>query len=290
VSALWDSVSAYSKSTIVAGLLGAFLIYYLAYGLFFGPTRHIPGPFVTRFSKVPFYCLLFSGTLSADIHDLHKKYGYPRLCFGLMLGPVLRIAPDLVDVQLAEATLKGWGGHNENKQPWDKDPLLCKIVRHGLPADNVISISSARESRRMRRLIGPPFAKKFLIDQEHVLKECVKKVIMNVESLREINADKVDMMHQYKKYTLDALSTFLNVKVNCLAEFAFGGFFCGDLIESGVNEFQLMDDGLICSVARMLIYLTGRYSQPYFRQCLPFVVRHRGGNWHGHVRGTSLNT
>lgn len=194
----------------------------------------------------------------------------------------------MVDVQLAEATFKAWSGQNENKELWDKDPMLCKIVRHGLPVDNIISIASARESRRMRRLVGPPFAKKFLVDQENVLKECVKNVISNVESLR-INDGKVDMMHEYKKYTLDVLSIFFGVNIlTVLAEFVFGGCFRGDLIQSSVNKFQLMDDALLCSVVRTLIYLIGRYSRLYFRWCLSYVMRYHGGNWRGHVHETNL--
>ena len=65
-----------------------------------------------------------------------------------------------------EAALQAFAGKNENKFIWDKDPANCRAVRGGLKVDNVLSVSSAKESQRMRRLVGPPFAKKFLLDQE----------------------------------------------------------------------------------------------------------------------------
>jgi hypothetical protein len=39
------------------------------------PTRHIPGPFLTRFSGIPFALNLTSGEVSARIHQQHEKYG-----------------------------------------------------------------------------------------------------------------------------------------------------------------------------------------------------------------------
>ena len=70
--------------------IAIYLVYCLVYGLLFCPTRHIPGPLFARFSKLYFIRLLFKGTLSEDVHDLHKKYGFlslfgPRLLQGLYL-------------------------------------------------------------------------------------------------------------------------------------------------------------------------------------------------------------
>ena len=62
-------------ATTTLALSGVYLVYWLVYGLFLCPTRHIPGPVLTRFSKFYFFRLLLRGTLSADIYELHKKYG-----------------------------------------------------------------------------------------------------------------------------------------------------------------------------------------------------------------------
>jgi len=55
--------------------LGSYLGYLLYYGFFVCPTRHIPGPFLTRFSYAPYYFLLFRGRGCMDTMALHAKYG-----------------------------------------------------------------------------------------------------------------------------------------------------------------------------------------------------------------------
>jgi hypothetical protein len=122
------------------------------------------------------------------------------------LGPVIRIGPGMIDVQLSEVTIQGWGGQNKSNLPWDKEPELCKIFRANMPVDNIVSIASARESKRIRRLVGPPFAKKFLADQEEVFKNCTKRVFEKIDNLRIKNDNKVDMFQMFKEYALDVIS------------------------------------------------------------------------------------
>ena len=57
-------------------LILAYLIYLFIYGLFICPTRHIPGPFVTRFTRLYYDFCLLGGNLSKNVHRLHGKYGY----------------------------------------------------------------------------------------------------------------------------------------------------------------------------------------------------------------------
>jgi hypothetical protein len=119
---------------------------------------------------------------------------------------VLRIAPDLIDVQLQEVIYKAWGGQNETKLPWNKDPEFCKMSRIGMKVDNLVSMASPAESKRVRRLMGPPFAKKFLSDQVQIFKDCTKTLLAKIEKLRMENHNKVDVLHEYKTYALDILS------------------------------------------------------------------------------------
>ena len=119
----------------------------------------------------------------------------------------------MIDVQLSEVTIQGWGGQNESKLPWNKEPELCKIFRAGMPVDNIVSIASARESKRIRRLVGPPFAKKFLADQEEVFKNCTKRVLEKIDNLRIKNDNKVDMFQVFKEYALDVISISIYFQV-----------------------------------------------------------------------------
>ena len=67
----------------IVGFVAAYLVYLLIYGYFLCPTRHIPGPFLTRFSSAPYYFLLIGGKGSMKTHALHQKYGNYMLSFTL---------------------------------------------------------------------------------------------------------------------------------------------------------------------------------------------------------------
>ena len=115
----------------------------------------------------------------------------------------------MIDVQLSEVTFQAWGGHNEKKLPWNKDPEFCKLTRIGMKVDNIISTSSAEESKRLRRLMGPPFAKKFVVDQGQIFKDSARRFLDQIEKLRIENDNKVDVLHEYKTYALDLISIVL---------------------------------------------------------------------------------
>jgi hypothetical protein len=123
-----------------------------------------------------------------------------------MKGPVVRLAPDTIDVTSPEIASEAWGGHNETKLPWNKDPEFCRMVRGGLRMDNILSASGAKEALRMRRFMGSPFAKKFLFDQEYIFKRSTKKMIENLELNRRSNNGKVEVTGLFMKYSFDVLS------------------------------------------------------------------------------------
>jgi hypothetical protein len=127
----------------------------------------------------------------------------------LSLGPVIRLGPNRVDVQPHEIAQNAWGGLNEAHQPWNKDPLLCKMARFGLEVDNLVTIPAPREGLRMRRLIGGPFSRKFLFDQEEIFKGSVKRFLDGLERSRGENDGGVEMLLGYRKYSLDVVSTAL---------------------------------------------------------------------------------
>jgi hypothetical protein len=112
----------------------------------------------------------------------------------------------MIDVTLSEAAFKGWSTQNPTKLPWNKDPELCGMSRCGMTVDNIVSTAEARQALRLRRLIGVPFAKKFLLDQEHLFKESTKKMIETLEQLRESQDGKIDITPQFRKYAFDLIS------------------------------------------------------------------------------------
>lgn len=75
-----------------------------------------------------------------------------------------------------------------------------------MKADNIVSIADARRALRMRRLVGAPFAKQFLLEQDHIFKSCTKALIERVDKARSMCNEKVDVAYHFKKYAFDLLS------------------------------------------------------------------------------------
>jgi len=121
---------------------------------------------------------------------------------------VVRLAPNYVDVQSHEIAQNAWAGRNEARQPWHKDPMVGELVRFGLKADNIVSLPGPREALRMRRLIGQPFSRKFVLDQGDIFKACVKRLLDSLsEKLHGDGSAGVEILLEYRKYTLDVVST-----------------------------------------------------------------------------------
>ena len=83
------------------------------------------------------------------------------------------------------------------------------MARFGLKVDNLVTIPGPREGLRMRRLIGGPFSRKFLFDQEDIFKGSVKRFLDGLERSRGENDGGVEMLLGYRKYSLDVVSTAL---------------------------------------------------------------------------------
>ena len=79
------------------------------------------------------------------------------------------------------------------------------MMRGGQKVENILSMPSVREALRMRRLIGTPFARKFLLDQEYIFKKCTKRMIEKVEQIMETQG-KVDAAKEFMNYSCDLLS------------------------------------------------------------------------------------
>jgi hypothetical protein len=118
---------------------------------------------------------------------------------------VIRLAPDFLDVTTVDAAQQAWAGIHP-KLPWDKSPEFCQMVRGGMKVDNVLSTSSAKQALKIRRLIGTPFARKFLLDQEDIFKASTEKMIQLLETAM-VRDGQVDALRHFMQYALDLLST-----------------------------------------------------------------------------------
>jgi hypothetical protein len=115
-------------------------------------------------------------------------------------------------VQLPGIDQEAWGGHNETKLPWDKEAVFCKILRSGMNVDNIVSLPRARDGLRMRRLVGTPFSRKFLFDQEDVFKRCAERALDHIEKLWTSNNGQVEISMEFRKYALEVVSIIQSMK------------------------------------------------------------------------------
>ena len=113
--------------------------------------------------------------------------------------------------------LVGWGGQNEMKKPWDRDPELAEMARNGLPVNNIMSEPDYAKAARFRRLMGPPFARKFLFDLDEPVKMCTKRMIEKIEELRTSQDGIVELMNEFTHYSFDALSTSTSFHIGLMA-------------------------------------------------------------------------
>jgi len=206
------ALSNLSGTTIVLTLIGVYLSYILVSGLLFCPLGHIPGPFLTRFGQAYWQYHLMTGSAGTHLASLHQKYGNlksPKLTqqpISNITGPLVRLTPTSLDAQLISLSQDGWKGHNAQKMPWDKDPWFSRLARMGMKCDNLVGIPTFREAMRMRRLMGAPFGRKFLLDQEHIFRSCVKSAIGRIDTLASGNDGAVDIHRQNKLYAFDVIS------------------------------------------------------------------------------------
>jgi len=85
----------------IALIAVSLLLVNIIYNIFFHPFRHIPGPFLAKFSGLWRNHKQFRGTWHDDILDIHEKF-----------GKVVRIAPDEVSF-VDENGLKNLYGHGK---------------------------------------------------------------------------------------------------------------------------------------------------------------------------------
>lgn len=78
-----------------------------------------------------------------------------------------------------------------------------------MPVDNIASVIEFRDAMRFRRLMGPPFTKKFIRDQEHLIRVCVQRMMNRLEALRVKNNGIVEAFEQFSEYAFDVLGTVL---------------------------------------------------------------------------------
>ncbi|POS80270.1 hypothetical protein DHEL01_v201320 [Diaporthe helianthi] len=110
-----------------------------------GPLAKIPGPWYSAFTRSILTREFLKGRRAKYIHRLHKKY-----------GPVVRVAPDEVDVMDVTAAK----AVHTVKERYIKGPFYKALAPPGF--ENVFSTADINFHRRHRRLLQAPFSESAL--------------------------------------------------------------------------------------------------------------------------------
>jgi hypothetical protein len=118
----------------------------------------------------------------------------------LTLGPIVRLAPNLVSATGIDSVKKIYGA-----ELWERDPrpVFQKIQGEFMEGD--LAGGSMKEGLKMRGLMAASFGLKDLLEQEIVVKGCVDKAMEEIVRLGAENGGVVDLYNVSRLYSFSVV-------------------------------------------------------------------------------------
>ncbi|KAJ5057105.1 cytochrome P450 [Bipolaris maydis] len=172
------------------------------------PTRHLPGPWYTRFTHYRLKRAVVTGQRIFYIDSLHEKY-----------GPIVRLSPTEVGV----ADLDAFKEIHKIGTKYMKSEWYLRLAN--FPKAGVFTMLDPREHGPRRKLLSRSFSRSYLVQYwEPVVKE---KALLAVQKI------KADAM----KSTADVYNWWMLLASDVSAHLAFGDSF-GMLEDGRTNQFM----------------------------------------------------
>ncbi|KZT23548.1 cytochrome P450 [Neolentinus lepideus HHB14362 ss-1] len=179
---------------LLAGLL-ARAVYLLYYRLLISSLRHIPGPFISRLTRLPLTYHEYNANRRLYLHDLHKRY-----------GPAVRIAPDEVSFATAEAAKQIYsiGGSGYEKTHF------YDIFANFDGVKNMFSTIYKGEHAERRKRVADRFTKMYVM-QPHIMAVVEEHVHAFVSRVGQLAAAKnsVNIYIYLHAFALDCITHYL---------------------------------------------------------------------------------
>lgn len=215
------------------------------YNVFFHPLRKYPGPTLLSITRIPLSWIELSGDSHRHLLKLHKKY-----------GPIVRIAPNVLNYSHPDALMEIRGHRKAGKTEHQKDPY-----RHATNQDNILGADRTNHTR-YRRSLANGFSHQSMLAQEPIIKKHVDKLFMQLDEacVKEGGPLKVDMMRWFNYTTFDIIG-----------DLSFGGPF-GCLDSQDYHPWV----AIVFLSVKNLIYLATLKHYPLLFPLLKRVIIHDG--------------
>ncbi|KAF9884699.1 hypothetical protein FE257_001328 [Aspergillus nanangensis] len=158
----------------------------LASRYFLGSLKHIPGPFVAKFSSLPLFYQAWHGNRVFWIMEQHRRY-----------GPVIRIAPDKVCVASSDGIKKIYGTKTAKSEAYSTfryhDVKMC------------IGLLDVKSAHQRRKGLLPAFSRQNLVEMEPVIRGHLQSFLHWLQVFDRRNVP-VDAFKWFRYLTFDVVA------------------------------------------------------------------------------------
>jgi len=160
---------------------------------YFDSLRHIPGPFIARYTPVWLWSLIWRGTECRTIAALHKKY-----------GPVVRLAPNVVDILDGSAIypiyIKNGG--------FMKSPIYRNFDLHGF--STIFSCLDPGHRAVRAKAVAPIFAQQAITKGRQPVQDVIDAMITELKRRKKAaDGGPVDVLNLLRAVSFDMVCVYL---------------------------------------------------------------------------------
>ncbi|KIV99855.1 uncharacterized protein PV09_08523 [Verruconis gallopava] len=179
----------------VASLLAG-LVLHIGYELLFSPLRHVPGPFLARFTRLWYLRCMYSGKAEQEIITLHRKYAKQ----GQFFAPVVRLAPNMYSVVEADKSIYG-------VQTKATKSLWYESWKHPAPERwTLFPLRNIKLHAEVRRKFQGLYSMTSMISYETYVDESVDVLVSRLrKAISTAPAGVIDLANLFQCYAFDVV-------------------------------------------------------------------------------------
>jgi cytochrome P450 len=170
---------------------GGYLAWLILYYTFLDPLRDYPGPFLSRYSRLPYWIAVTTGNQVRYMVALHTRY-----------GPVVRFSPTDLSYNSAEAWKDIYHDGSRHRPVNRKD---LRFYPDSI-SNSILNTTDDVRHAHQRRLFSSAFGDRGLKAQESMFRRYADIMVLK---LREADGKEVDMVKMFNCTTFDIMSELI---------------------------------------------------------------------------------